>query len=277
MSAVQDRSTSIGDLAAAVLSVLDSQCQIAPFSRSLPELDFATAYAVTAELRRLREKRGEKHAGRKIGFTNRNIWAQYGVDCPIWGDVWNTTLHNLSHVSGSFPLARMMEPQIEPEIVFKLAAAPAQDMSETDLLSCIEWVALGYEIVQSPFPGWKFKAVDTVIGAGLHGVLLIGDTRQIKPNEFPQWQRSLAEFTITLSSRDGEVDRGGGQNVLGSPLLAFRHLAALLAQDKFNPPLAPGEIVTTGTLTRAHPIAPGQTWTTAVSGIALEDISLTLC
>lgn len=276
MSTVRDRSTSIGNLAAVVLSALDSRCQIPPFSHDLPDLTFETAYTVMAELRSIREKRGEKHVGRKIGFTNRNIWAQYDVDRPIWGDVWNTTLHNLSHVAGSFPLTRLMEPQIEPEIVFKLAATPKPGMSEKDLLSCIEWVALGYEIVQSPFPGWKFNAVDTVIGAGLHGALLLGRQRRIAPNEFPQWQRSLADFTVTLSHDRDEVDRGSGENVLGSPLLALRHLAALLAEDKVNPPLVPGEIVTTGTLTRAHPIAPGQTWTTAVSGIALEDISLTL-
>lgn len=43
---------------------------------------------------------------------------------------------------------------------------------------------------------------------------------------------------------------------------ALRHLVGVLANDPESPPLAGGEIVTTSTLTRALPIAPGQTWGT---------------
>ena len=39
-----------------------------------------------------------------------------------------------------------------------------------------------------------------------------------------------------------------------------------------NPPLAAGEIVTTGTLTLAHPVAPGETWTAGLTGVALEPL-----
>jgi 2-oxo-3-hexenedioate decarboxylase len=59
---------------------------------------------------------------------------------------------------------------------------------------------------------------------------------------------------------------------LGGPLSALRHLVALLARDPINPPLAAGEIVTTGTLTRALPIAPGEIWTTALTGVGLAPL-----
>jgi 2-oxo-3-hexenedioate decarboxylase len=49
----------------------------------------------------------------------------------------------------------------------------------------------------------------------------------------------------------------------------------LLARDPDNPPLAAGEIVSTGTLTRALPVRPGETWTTRLIGIPLEGITLT--
>jgi 2-oxo-3-hexenedioate decarboxylase len=35
-------------------------------------------------------------------------------------------------------------------------------MDDAVLLTCIEWVALGFEIVQSIFPAWKFSPADTV-------------------------------------------------------------------------------------------------------------------
>jgi 2-oxo-3-hexenedioate decarboxylase len=50
----------------------------------------------------------------------------------------------------------------------------------------------------------------------------------------------------------------------------LRHLAEALAQDPLSPPLASGEIVTTGTLTRAFPVAAGDEWSTKLSGIPLE-------
>jgi len=54
----------------------------------------------------------------------------------------------------------------------------------------------------------------------------------------------------------------------------LRHVVGVLARDPFNPPLAAGEIVTTGTLTRALPIASGQTWATVLRGVALAGLSV---
>ncbi len=57
---------------------------------------------------------------------------------------------------------------------------------------------------------------------------------------------------------------------------ALRHLVELLASDPVNPPLAGGEMVTTGTLTMARPVAPGGTWTTELSGIPLDPLRVRL-
>lgn len=74
---------------------------------------------------------------------------------------------------------------------------------------------------------------------------------------------------------DGKVaDHGRAANVLDGPLTALRHLIALLAVDKHNPPVAAGEIVTTGTLTRALPVAPGQSWSTSLTGIDLDPANI---
>src|SRR5215207_824269 len=62
-----------------LLSALDDRVQIAPMSKQNPQFDIDAAYRVTAEIRRLREARGERVLGRKIGFTNRAIWPEYGV------------------------------------------------------------------------------------------------------------------------------------------------------------------------------------------------------
>jgi 2-oxo-3-hexenedioate decarboxylase len=165
------------------------------------------------------------------------------------------------------------EPRIEPEIMFGLKAAPSPGISESALLDCIEWVSLGYEIVQSIYPGWKFAAADTVAANGVHGALLVGERHAIAPRK-AEWLRELATFKAELYC-DGELSqRGGGSLVLDSPLLALHHLIELLANDPHNPPLAAGEIITTGTLTLAMPVSAGQTWIAKVSGIPLEEISV---
>ena len=64
---------------------------LATLTAAEPRSTLAEACAVADEIRRLRLARGEMPLGYKIGFTNRGIWARYGVFAPIWGPVWDTT------------------------------------------------------------------------------------------------------------------------------------------------------------------------------------------
>jgi 2-oxo-3-hexenedioate decarboxylase len=259
------------DIAGEVLEALAARRATAPFSHAFPQLDLDQAYAVTADLRRRRIDRGETAVGRKIGFTNRDMWTEYNVSAPIWGDMYASTVHRLG---GTFALSALMEPRIEPEIVFRLATAVVPGMTPEQLLGAIEWVAHGFEIVQSVFPGWRFAAADAVAAGGLHGALLLGPALAVKGGAAGDLLRALSGFTVTLRRNGETVDEGRASNVLGGPLLALGHLAEVLARDPHNPPLRAGEVVTTGTLTRAFPIAPGETWTTSLEGIALDGLAV---
>jgi 2-oxo-3-hexenedioate decarboxylase len=255
-----------------VISSLSSHCQIPTFSSRPGGLTLAQAYQVTPLLRAAFEGRGERITGRKIGFTNRQMWQAFGVDAPVWGYATSRTTHELSDMQ-VMSLGDFSEPRIEPEIMFGLGREPAPGMSDSVLLDCIEWVALGYEIVQSIFPGWKFAAADTVAANGVHGALLIGKRHSIATRR-ADWKRELATFEATLYCDGKPMQRGGGSLVLDSPLLALRHFVDLLAGDQHNPPLRAGEIISTGTLTLAMPVKPGEQWTTTVAGIPLKEITI---
>lgn len=259
-------------MAIEALAAFDAPRQIAPFTARAADFDVGQAYAVTAAIRRLRTERGEIPAGRKIGFTNRTIWTTYNVDCPIWGDMYETSIHQPN--AAVFSLARFSEPQIEPEIALRLSRAPDPGMDERALLDCIEWVSHGFEIVQSIFPDWKFKLADTVAGFGMHGAFLLGPPTAVKPQSRDAWFDALRRFTVVLIRNGNTVDSGEARNVLDGPLTALRHLVALLARDPHNPPLRAGEIVTTGTLTRAFPVKAGETWSTQISGIDLPGLDV---
>jgi len=259
-------------IAAEVLAVLDGAAQIAPFTGRDPDFDLPAAYRVTAALRRLRVARGERPVGRKIGFTNRRIWEEYGVRAPIWGYMFDTTVRDVGPEGAEVELSGFSEPKVEPEIAFGLCHAPEPGMDEAALMGCIGWVAHGFEVVQSVYPGWRLRTPDTVAGAGMHGAYLLGPRHPVRPGEAARWRAGLADFSVTIL-RDGvEMDRGHASDVLDGPVSALGPLADLLAGDSGNPPLAAGEIVTTGTVTRAFDIAPGEVWETRVEGLDLPGL-----
>ena len=265
--------TDVQTVAAEAFDLLDTGRQVAPFSSRLPRFDLDDAYRVTAAVRQMRETRGERALGRKIGFTNRTIWDEYQIGAPMWGYIYDRTVQDLDDAGTTVSLAGLAEPRIEPEIIFGLAVAPAPGMDERALLGCVDWVAHGFELVQSIFPRWEFTLPDTVAAYGLHGKLLVGPRHSLA-KQGDDWLENLSTFSIDLK-RDGiVVDQGRASNVLGGPLSALRHLVEVLASDPVDPPLAAGEIVTTGTLTRAFPVAVGETWATELTGIALDGIAI---
>lgn len=255
------------------LAAFDDCRPIEPFTSRFPGFDTTQAYGAAAALRRLRQARGEIPAGRKIGFTNRGIWPQYNIDRPIWGDMYAHTIYPLDPGT-PFALAPFCEPLIEPEIVLRLSQAPERGMDEAALLECVDWVAHGFEIVHSIFPGWRFRVADTIAGFGMHGALLYGPPLTLTPENRTPLAARLASCTVTLSRDDNAVDSGSGANVLGGPLSALRHLNDMLAADPYNPPLAAGEIITTGTLTGAFPVKLGEHWSARISGIPLPGLSI---
>jgi 2-oxo-3-hexenedioate decarboxylase len=273
MNGNMDALIDIQAVAAEVFGTLDTGRQIEPFSSRISSFNLDYSYRVTAAVRKMRETRGELPVGRKIGFTNRTIWPEYKVYAPIWGYIYDRTVHHLAEIGETFSIVNLVEPRIEPEIVFRLAVAPVPGMDEKTLLASVDWVAHGFEVVQSIFPGWQFSAPDTVAAFGLHGTLLIGPRHSIATHG-EDWSRTLSTFEIDLKRDGAVVDHGRATNVMGGPVSALRHLIDLLARDQVNPPLAAGEIVTTGTLTRALPVAPGQTWTTELTGVALDGICI---
>ena len=57
----------------------------------------------------------------------------------------------------------MFSPKIEPEIVFKLKQPLAAGrLDAAAALDAVEWLALGFEIIDCVFPDWKFTPADFV-------------------------------------------------------------------------------------------------------------------
>lgn len=260
--------------ARAMLAIAEAAGSRTPITDEEAGFDLGRAYRVQAAIRAERMARGETPCGWKIGFTNRTIWREYNVHAPIWGPVYDTTVQQVADAPGKCRAASLMEPRIEPEIVFRIARPLEAGMSEADLLSAIDGVALGFEMVQSPFPGWVFRAADTVAAFALHGRLFHRPFVSLGEAERDAWFERLENFTIDLL-RDGEkIDTGRSQNVLGGPLSALKAFVEGLPGTALATTVGPGEVVTTGTLTRAFPVAAGERWETRIGGLPLQDMML---
>src|SRR3954452_19973052 len=147
-------------IAEQLIAAYDGATLLPPITAAVPDFSVADGYAVLHDIETRRRAQGWQPVGRKIGFTNRTIWPRYGVYQPMWAHVWSRTVQFAPGGVASLSLQGLMQPRIEPEVVFKIKApVPLTDDPEA-MLSCIEWMAPGFEIVQSHFPDWKFAAAD---------------------------------------------------------------------------------------------------------------------
>lgn len=254
-------------------SAQDAALHVEPFTTRMAGFDVAAAYEAADLIHRARLAEGARPVGRKLGFTNPDMWSRYGVREPIWAHVYEHTVVRLSDTHASCPLDRFVEPKIEPEIVFGFRAAPPADATPEQVLAVIDWIAHGFEVVQSHFPGWRFQAADTVVDWALHGTLLVGPPQPVAALGGDA-VAALETFSVMLMRDDTEVETGRGVNVLGSPLKAIAHLLSVLARQPGAAPLQAGELVTTGTVTTAQPVLPGQVWRSEVQGIPLPGLTL---
>lgn len=251
-----------------------------PFSTRYPGLTAETAYAAARQLHAHRLAQGWTLLGRKNGFTNRGIWERYGVDGPMWGAVYDRTLIFAQSNRAAVSLAGLEQPRIEPEICFKLKSAPPTTPAALSLytknpaalLEAVEWVAHSVEIVQCHHPEWKMTLADCIADNALHGKLIVGTPLDVR--EIPDLAGKLPALKVKLFRGETLVDEGAGANVLDSPLLSLAFLVEILARQKESPPLAAGEIVSTGTLTDAYPVAPGERWNTVFAGLPFQGLSL---
>jgi 2-oxo-3-hexenedioate decarboxylase len=263
---------SIAAVAEELIALDDAPRIVPPFTARHPQLDAQQGYAAARALHAHRLAQGWRPIGRKIGFTNRSLWPRYDIYEPIWGHVYDRTLIEARAGHASVPLEGLLQPRIEPEVLVKLKAAPRRGAAPEELLEAIEWIAHSIEIVHCPHPDWRFKLGDCTANNGLHGRLIAGTPLPVAAvRRLPD---RLPELRVTLFKGGSVVDRGAGANVLGSPLHSLAHLVELLARQPESPALAAGEIVSTGVLTDAHPVAPGETWRTEFEGLPLAGLEV---
>jgi 2-oxo-3-hexenedioate decarboxylase len=177
----------------------DRDTGVTPPTARGPGFDLATGYAVEAELVRLRAARGHRAVGRKIGYANKALWRTLKIDTIAWAHMYDETVRFADRDSATLPVSGMCAPKIEPEIVFKLRAPVAGGLDAGAVLDAVEWLALGFEIIDCVYAGWTFQPADFVAAFGLHAGLVVGSPLRVGAAAIPALVEGLAQFTVHLS------------------------------------------------------------------------------
>ena len=235
------------------------------------------AYEVEAKLKQFREAAGHNAVGRKVGYANRAMWRVLKLETLVWGHMYDDTVHYAGSNSAELTVLRPRSLKIEPEIVFGLKQPVIREGTDAAAaLGSADWLALGFEIIDCPFPEWKFQPGDFVASFGLHAALVIGERVQVRPGLIPTLVEELPRFKVRMKKRGEFVEEGSGRNSLKSPALCLVELGAAIARRFPSQPLSAGEIVSSGTLTAGHPTGKGDLWTVEVEGISLPSLTLRL-
>ena len=250
---------------------------IPTFSSQDRDFDLATAYAIERELARMRRRAGHAPVGRKVGFANKAMWRVLKLDTLVWAHMYDDTVHDAPSGAHTLSTARMLSPKIEPEVVVRLKAPLAAGVTDpAGVLAHVEWLALGFEIIDCVYPEWKFQPADFVAAYGLHAALVVGPHRAVDAASIPMLVDQLASFKVRLLENGAVIEEGSGKAALRSPAVCVAEVASAAMRQSDPEALAAGELISTGTLTNSMPIAAGNTWRAEVDGIDLAPITLTL-
>ena len=257
-----------------------------PVRGLLPDGDVDAAYAVQSSWVADQIAAGARVVGRKIGLTNPVVQAQFGVDRPDFGVLFES----MACAPGT-PIdgARTLQPKIEAEIAFVLAEDLTGAMiGPAEVAAATAYVVAALEIVDSRIAGWDIGIVDTIADNGSSGLFVLGDRRQ------RLGRLDLAECAMTLrrvaAGQGGAVGESGGAvgesggavgesggavgevvstgtgaSILGHPLAALAWLAAAVRDH--GSPLRAGEVVLSGSLGPMVAVAPGDAFQADISGV----------
>jgi 2-keto-4-pentenoate hydratase len=205
------------------------------------------AYELQEAVVRLRERRGERVIGYKIGCISPAIQAQLGADRPIFGRVFDTGCYppgsRLSH-------ARFADLAIEGELAIRLARdVSGSTLTDEDAIAAIGSV---YPVIELHHYEWISTggSLPTLIAtSGMHAGLVPSTMETSLSGRLP----SVQELSIHIN--DCLVGATTEPWAMGSPIAALRWLSMNLSG--VGERLMGDQVILTGSVLPLFPVHPG--------------------
>ena len=237
----------VDELAARLIEAEAKRIGIQALTAAGGGFDVETAYRVQDAVVADRAGRGVAVVGAKLGLTSAAKQRQMKVDEPLYG--WLTGDMAID-VGQPLPCGRFIQPRCEPEIAFLLGADLAgPHVTASAVLAATAAVCPAIDVLDSRFAGYSFTLPDVIAdNASGAGFVLGGQATGPAGLDL--------RLTGVVLEKNGElVATAAGAAVLGHPAASVAWLVRALAARGRG--LAAGQVVLSGALTEAVPVAPG--------------------
>ncbi len=237
----------VNALAALLADAERGKKPLAPLTEQHPGMTIADAYQVQMAGVTARLASGGKLIGKKVGLTSKAMQNFLGVSEPDFGHLFaDMLLDEETPVS----LSRFMQPKIEAELAFVMGqdlAGPGVGIA--DVLRAAAAVVPSFEVIDSRVQDWKIKIQDTVADNGSSAALVLGS--RLTPVDAV----NLKYVGLVLEQNGRILETAAGAAILGHPAQAVAWLANALG--RMGVPLKKGEVVLSGSFTKAFPVQAG--------------------
>jgi 2-keto-4-pentenoate hydratase len=216
------------------------------FSEPL-ELTIAQAYELQQQIARLRERRGERIIGYKVGCTSKVIQEQLCIHEPIFGRIFDTHCHaSGARLSG----ANYANLAIEGELAVRLARdLPEPPLADEECADAIEAVFPVIELHHYRLRSHRPCCQELIASNGMHAGLVWVE----EGGGGPCSPAKGCEITVRIET--GSSGIVSQSTAISRPLGSLRWLACRLAEYGLR--LARGQVVLTGSPMKLFPVTPG--------------------
>lgn len=234
-------------IAEALLGAEQDRKPISPLTQTDPGITVDEAYRIQLKVIERKKSSGQVVVGKKIGITSLAMQTMLGVKEPDYGHI----LNGMVIMEGEkIPAADLIQPRIEGELAFVLKEdLKGPGITMTDVIRCSEGVIPALEIIDSRIVDWKIKLPDTVADNASSARIVLGGKIT------PLLGFDLRTVGMVLEKNGEVIATATGAAVLGNPPQAVAWLANKLAVYGIS--LRKGEVILSGSLTAAVPVAAG--------------------
>lgn len=212
-----------------------------------PEMDWEDAYAIQDALRALKEARGVRVAGLKMGLTSHAKMRQMGVVDPVYGFI---TDYGAVADGGEIDTKRLIHPKVEAEIAFvtkRPLSGPGCHIGS--VLAATDFILPAVEIIDSRYENFRFDLKSVIADNTSSARYVLGGTHRNAEGI------DLKNLGVVMEKNGEVVAMASGAAVLGHPAQSVAMLANMLGARGREIPA--GTLILTGGVTEAVAVAAG--------------------
>lgn len=230
---------------------------IPPITKKYPELNLDDAYQIQLLGVELAKNYGHKVVGKKIGLTSKAMQEMFNINVPDYGHLYDCMVWSEEE---PISLSKLHAPKIETEIAFILGEdLMGPGITLTDVICATAGIIPCFEIIDSRIKNWEITIVDSVADNASAAGITLGSKL------IPISECDLKHIGLVVEQNGIIQDTAAGAAVMGHPALSVAWLANKVGE--YGIPLKKGEIILSGSFTKAIPAKPGDVFLATFDGI----------